>query len=424
MSRGLLLGAGFSYDLGMPLAKGLTEDLFHFLNKNRIRKYLKLWRKAEPYGEDRPIDSNAFSEIIELLDRFKNDKNSNYENLLKIMQERSQSSENDQSYRDAYHYIYGKFFSIISYLFYMYHTNYFQYYETNKKVFNKFSDFVGDDELWVLTLNHDLMIEFLCMNQKIPISYGTNKEVEFPINNNQFENTIKFNCLNREDMNLKKMNFIKGKKGVNIIKLHGALNEFTYNDEKKIIHIKVSDDDTPISYLNKLGKILHEMKYIYNGHKIEIGGTEFAISDMNGEMQFLRQSILMGGYKYSKTFNPKPGEEKLQLFKKSLEKINELTIVGYSFCDEHINLRLYNAMLMNPDMKIMIVDPFRNEIPKILKPFNYKMRVRMTRSFTPEWLWYSIENNWNIDYSKELDLMRGKRHKVDKKFRESNLGRR
>lgn len=34
MRKGLLLGAGFSYDLGMPLVKNLTKDFFSFFSNS------------------------------------------------------------------------------------------------------------------------------------------------------------------------------------------------------------------------------------------------------------------------------------------------------------------------------------------------------------------------------------------------------
>ena len=420
MSRGLLLGAGFSYDLGMPLVQGLTKDFFYFLTKERIKSFVELWKMTDPYGEGRPIDKNAIEEIIGIIEEFRNN-GSNYEDFLKELQRRTKILGSKQSYIDSYHYLYGKFYSIIAYLFFMYHTNNYAYYEINKKVYSNFSKFVGDRELWVLTLNHDMFIEFLCMDQSIPISFGADDILEFPISNHDLDNTITFKALNRAKMGIENMGFFKGKRGVNILKLHGALNEFSYNDDKVVIHMEIQDKDTPLTYIKKLNTVIHDMKYMYQGSRVEIGGSEIAVSDLKGELQFLRQSILMGGYKYSKTFDPKPGEEKLRVFEDSLRMIDELTIVGYSFCDEHINLRLYNAMLLNPNMKVMIVDPFRKKTPDILKPFDYKLRVRMTKSFIPEWLWYTTTGNWNLEHSEELNAMRTSRESMEVRFRTIKL---
>lgn len=417
----MLLGAGFSHDLGMPIANGITKDFFYFLNEDRVRKYIKRWKYADPYGEGRPIDPNAIGEIISLIDAFKNKDDSNYEDFLKVLQERNKTNSVQQCYRDSYHFLFGKFFDMIYQMFFMYHVHYLPYYMINRQVYRSLADFIGDEELWVMTLNHDLIIEFLCMDNKIPICFGSKRKVSFPISNKEFEKTIEFEAINRQDLKISSMNFISGEKGINIIKLHGALNEFSYNDDKEILHLSIDSNDNPELYLSKTSQVLHEMKYYIGDNEANIC-SEIAISDMNGSMQFLRKSVLTGGYKYSKTFDPKPGEEKMELMRQVIDNLDELIIIGYGFCDRHINLRLYNAMLQNKELKITIVDPFRNNVPEILEPFDYRQRVRRVTSFTPEWLWFSTKNNWDLENSKELRTTREMRSEYDRKYRERHLG--
>ncbi|PSL40835.1 hypothetical protein B0H94_12230 [Salsuginibacillus halophilus] len=65
--KGLLLGAGFSYDFGMPLVKDVTEKFFEILNPTRIDEYQMVWKGANPYGSDYPIDSQAVDDIVNIL---------------------------------------------------------------------------------------------------------------------------------------------------------------------------------------------------------------------------------------------------------------------------------------------------------------------------------------------------------------------
>lgn len=83
--KALLLGAGFSYDLGMPLANGLTEDLFYFLTPERLNRYIKIWREADQYGPGRRIDPLAIDEVLDIYGRSRRD-GSNYEEFLKGLQ--------------------------------------------------------------------------------------------------------------------------------------------------------------------------------------------------------------------------------------------------------------------------------------------------------------------------------------------------
>ena len=56
---GLLLGAGFSYDLGMPLAQELTEVLLKPITPRTAGELARAMTRARPYGADRPLNEPA-----------------------------------------------------------------------------------------------------------------------------------------------------------------------------------------------------------------------------------------------------------------------------------------------------------------------------------------------------------------------------
>ncbi len=86
--KALLLGAGFSYDLGMPLAKDFTKDLFYFLKPERTKGYLDIWKTGNPFGSDRPINPQAMDDVYEIYQKHYNNNESNYEEFLKDIQKR------------------------------------------------------------------------------------------------------------------------------------------------------------------------------------------------------------------------------------------------------------------------------------------------------------------------------------------------
>ena len=67
----LLLGAGFSYDLGMPLTAEVTEVFFDFFKTISSEELEELLSVQEPYGEDRPINMTAIREGVKLLMAYK-----------------------------------------------------------------------------------------------------------------------------------------------------------------------------------------------------------------------------------------------------------------------------------------------------------------------------------------------------------------
>lgn len=418
--RALFLGAGFSYDLGMPLAKDFTDDLFYFLNPERMKRYIKIWREADPYGSGRPIDPMVIDEVLDIYQLSRED-NANYEEFLKRIQIGYHQTGASQSRQDSFHYIYGRIFEIVVRMFWMYQVNNFEWFRKYAYLYDGFSRGVpNDNELWVVSLNHDLFIEFLCLNAEIPISFGSTGSIVIPESNHNTQKHLLFSSTDRKSMHLKEMNFFRNQRGVNLIKLHGAINEFTFDDDSKVLQVDLEESDTPVSYLNKITSVVNDFGYYLNGSRVRTHG-EIAVSNMQGEMGFLRQSILTGGYKFSETFDPKPGEEKIRLMEEVFATVNEITIIGYGFADEHVNLRLYNAMLMNNDLSLVIVDPYRNEVPQILKPFNYKMRVRLARVGCPEWLSYLDKGIWDSELTKALEMMRDSRKVMAEEYRQKIL---
>ena len=112
--------------------------------------------------------------------------------------------------------------------------------------------------------------------------------------------------------------------------------------------------------------------------------------------------MLTGGKKYSGTSKVKDGEEKLQILDSVLRGLDELTVIGYGFGDEHVNFRLSNAMLLNDKLRIVVVDPHRTDTPQCLRQFDYGGRVRCISSGAAQWMEYRGADTWNQVQMKAL----------------------
>jgi hypothetical protein len=165
--------------------------------------------------------------------------------------------------------------------------------------------------------------------------------------------------------------------------------------------------------------LYRRMAYYENSEPV-VMGQDRAISDVSGKFDLISKSMLTGGRKYSDTSKIKEGEEKLQILEEVLRELNELTIIGYGFGDEHINFRLSNAMLLNPKLRIMIVDPFRSEMPPCLRQFDYDGRVRRAAASAAQWMEYRETGVWNQAQAKTLQENGHFRTEI-KKFVEAEL---
>jgi hypothetical protein len=143
------------------------------------------------------------------------------------------------------------------------------------------------------------------------------------------------------------------------------------------------------------------MGYFHNGVQVP-SGRDRVITDLNGDLDIICQSMLTGGSKYSLTTNEKPGEEKLQIFSKTLSHLDELTIIGYGFGDKHVNNRLINAMVLNESLTLVIVDPIHRPVPEFLEQFNYKDRIRTAQCGAAHWMEYTNTKKWNSVQIEEL----------------------
>jgi hypothetical protein len=257
----------------------------------------------------------------------------------------------------------------------------------------------------------------LCIDYGIPFSFGANSELSFFRSNVGPKEPIYFSCQNREDVKITNNAFFSGKAGLNIVKLHGAFNEFGFEDNKYLLFVDPTRCLSSQEYLKKVKTAWHGTEYFINGNNARLSEC-IPVTDLQGEFQILSKSLLVGGQKYSITVNPKAGEEKLQLFEDVLRSTEELTVIGYGFNDRHVNTRIYNSFVTNQYLKMKTINPVVSKNLDQFAPFNYDLRLTGGRCTTTEWLYYRANNTWESDPSGEAKRFREEREEYDKSFRE------
>jgi hypothetical protein len=401
MKNGLLLGAGFSYDLGMPLTVELTEVFLNVFTEETVKRMAKAMSLRKPYGEDRPICPEAIMAGWDSLLANRKSGSKNYEVFLAEIEKKAGLGSPTQPERDSYNSLFDYFYRVIHTILDLYQeVSYAVLYGKSKHCFSALRTFLSDEETWILSLNHDLNFEFLALDFGIPITYGDDHELEFPVSNLELSKRIPFTYTQRKGWSANHPGFRNGTSGFNLIKLHGGLSEFTYQDGALLCNLHL---DQPSSLELAQNFLLYRrMAYYENGEPV-IMGQDRAISDLSGKFDIVSKSMLTGARKYSGTSKLKEGEEKLQILDGVLSGLDELTIIGYGFGDEHINFRLSNAMLLNPRLRIMIVDPCRTDIPLGLRQFDYDGRVRRASAGAAQWMEYRETGVWNQVQMKTLE---------------------
>jgi hypothetical protein len=400
VKKGLLLGAGFSYDFGMPLAIELTEVFLGLFTTKSTERFVDMLAQNSPYGDDRPISRPALKRGMDLLLSYKVGGGKNYEELLSNIQSAATDYKHPQTDKDTFHYLFGVFYSILHKILCDYQFEaHKSLYPKNLQWFGSFGALLSDEETWVYSLNHDLFVECLAIDLNIPITFGDKYNISFPLSNLQMDNLINLTYSNRHDLKKFESDFFQGSYGINLLKLHGGLSELHYQDGSKLCN-QTLQHKTSDFLLSDFSNILR-MGYFHNGEQVP-SSRDRVITDLNGDLDIICQSMLTGGSKYSLTTNEKPGEEKLQIFSNTLRNLDELTIIGYGFGDKHVNNRLVNAMVLNDILKLVIVDPIHKPVPEFLEQFNYKDRIRTAQCGAAHWMEYMNTKKWNTVQIEEL----------------------
>jgi hypothetical protein len=384
----------------MPLTSELTEFFVNLFPVETVKRLGNAMSQIQPYGQDRPMNQNAIMGGLALLLDFRKNEGKNYEAFLEKLQNTAGLSSPTQSDRDSYHYLFDYFYQVIHLALCLYQeVSYDILYSRNRQWFSGLKTFLSDTETWVFSLNHDLYLEYLALDLKIPITYGDDQTLELPVNNLDLARRIAFSYTERKGWSADHSGFLKGKPGFNLMKLHGGLSEFRYKDGTLLCNLQLDKQSSP-GLAREFG-LCRQMAYFENGEPV-LDGQDHGISDLDGNFDLISRSMLTGGRKYSGTSKIKDGEEKLQILDSILRGLDELTVIGYGFGDEHINFRLSNAMLLNDKLRIVVVDPHRTDTPRCLRQFDYDSRVRRASSGAAQWMEYRGTGTWNQVQMKAL----------------------
>jgi len=397
-------------ELGMPSSQEFSRAFYNFLTPNKLRIFVDQMKAGEPYGVGSPTCKNEYENIYNKIVDYRNDDSFNYEFLLREIRSMPYGDAKAQRTRDHFR---GLLNSLIGKMFLIFQANTYPIFQLNKEHYRfLFADFC-DNETWVFSLNHDIIIEMLCVDLGFQLYMGDKNTLQFPFDN-QFigaNKAFRFGEINNKESNLDSLHFARGSKGVNLVKLHGGLNEFTHNDEKERLFLLVEGCKSSEDYLKELGFFIDAPHYYAHGKPVKVA-SEIVVSDYEGVMQFLLPSILSGDAKFSPATYDGKGEPKMAHFSAGIENLDELYIIGYGFGDAHINNRIVRAMHLNSDMKIWVIDP-HNTRPTLLTPFDYNWRIRGIGAKTTQAIYHLKTGAWHTpDEMKLFDSTWEQRAKI------------
>lgn len=367
--QGLFLGAGASYELGMPLVWELTK----VLARDHIPATLRRMQSNQHAGSTMHWSEDSVEHLISLL----SDNELHYEAVIGAIEVEAQRRLDPQ---ESYERIRLHLVDMVSRYLIDQHNHEKKFTIATLPHTAGLAKFIENNKpLNIFSLNHDVMIEEICTHLKKPLKAGFHKNSEYC--SSAFSGAslnFPFEVLTKSDIETGTFDFFnEGEEGVNLYKLHGALDTFLFNSCKDYIrfHPKKSGSGSHIDMLVELNNANHELEM-----KVGIRSLEMmTLNDSLGVEQFFDRSLITGALKFEEASR---GRRALHVFfnkfKTDIFHADELICIGYSFGDLHINKIMSDWLRKSASHRLTIVDPFRDTIPSFL--LHLKQQVSIERS--------------------------------------------
>lgn len=339
----------------MPLVWHLTAEFKGYFTPQHLEELNVGWRQQGGGYDDL---------VIELVRRLLKRNDLTYENILGYLQ--TLWGRPGQQQAEQYYSLYMKMIEIVYALIYYRQVKSLPYFSRG---FPPYEGLEGLAErshpMWVFSLNHDLMAELLALHCKIPLRDGFWPDKNIVISSSRDEISARHltaDVLSEKDLNDGNLHlFSAGEPGINLIKVHGALDMFAMRDGLDICRLQ------PVSEglngpLKALEIVNEEIAYWYAGQRVR-PTYEIAYADVSGEMQFLRRTLLAGAQKFNQRFPQTIPPAILKIFRTHINFVQALYVIGYSFGDAHVDLILREWLEFSGARSMVIVDPSRGQLP-------------------------------------------------------------
>lgn len=356
---GLFLGAGASYDAGMPLVWELTRELKNWLTPQKLRQLNQGWHL---HGGGYPDDViKSFTDIL-----VRNDLH--YEGLLGYLETQYRRHQPNQEH---YHGLYSWLVQMVYYLLYFRHIKNSTFFDRSLPLYAGLRTLAEQNSpLWIFSLNHDLIIEAVAAKFGISVHSGFSPRTVALPRRDKFGKKIgelRAQVLSEDE--LKGAFYFPNppESGIYLLKIHGALDVFAYRDGKDLLKLR-PNESTVESILDALRAVNEEVFYPLTDSSFDRvhASNEIAYADESGEMQFLRRSLLAGAYKFDARHSQVLPKALLTQFSTNINFVTRLVCIGYGFGDLHINAIIRQWLEFTSIRRLEIVNPGVKEIPSFL----------------------------------------------------------
>ena len=286
---GLFLGAGASYEAGLPLVWELTKEFEEWLTPDKLREFNRGWRFQGGGYPDEVIE-----DMIVCLGR----PEMHYETILGYLETQWRRH---RAHALAYHGLYVWSVEMVYHMLYLRHVNNEAFLARQLSAYDGLRVLADENTpLWIFSLNHDVIIEAIAARLSIPLHSGFSPERKTFVRRDRTGKPIgeiQAEVLTQQEHEHGAMRFANpAVPGIYFLKIHGALDIFTFGDGKDLLKL-LPNAPGQQGVIDVLRAVNEGLFYEIPDHPgAAKAANEICYPDEQGVMRFLRRTLLAGAY--------------------------------------------------------------------------------------------------------------------------------
>jgi hypothetical protein len=357
----------------MPVRAEVNADLLAWLNPDSLRRLNATWR-ARGFGHPDEVIEDVAGRLDP--DAF------DYETLLKHLE--AQYLEDARAgHARAYHGLYAWLAQLVSQLLYRRQVERRDSFREGLQYFEGLAHLArANRPLWIFSLNHDVLVECIAALFGIEVSCGFSpSRVTLPCRNGAGQSiaTLTGTLLTDADMASGRLSFFKtGWPGINLLKLHGALDVFTLGEGRDLIRLLPAEEtfDAIIDALQIANEGLLDANLVASVVPEALALTNrIPYLDAHNRLQTLGRTLLAGAARLTDPYPQLMQRRWLEYFRASLSEIERLVAIGYGMLDDDVNEVVHGWLQANPRRRLEIVAPGVAQVPAFLQPMSPQVEL-------------------------------------------------
>ncbi len=373
MLTALLLGAGASRELGMPLRADINAEIMAWLSPASLRKLNATWSGR---GFGHPV------EVIEDIARMLDATTFDYEAVLGHM-EAQYLDDARAGFAQAYHALYAWLAQVVYQVLYRRQVERRDSCREGLQYFEGIARLARSHRpLWIFSLNHDVLVECIAALFGIEVNAGFSpRGVSLPCRdrNGQPIAALEAEVLSDAELANGQLPFFKtGWPGINLLKLHGALDVFSYGDGHDLVRLKPRDQtfDAIIDALQMANEGLLDPSLVSSLVPDPLAVTnQIPYVDIDGQPQVLGRTLLASAARLTDPYPPLMQRRLLEYFRVSLAQADRLVAIGYSLSDGEVNEILCEWLEASGARQLEIVVPGIARVPAFLEKISAQIEL-------------------------------------------------